>query len=526
MTLRVLAVAGLLLAGGCISLPPAALGPKSVSQAMEPSPDTGLGRTFEPQAPLHDGESGFHMLSAGIDGLAARVEMIDAAQRSLDLQSYIFRADESGSLIARALLRAADRGVRVRVLIDDAETVPGDERILALAAHAGIEVRIFNPLRYRGHNRVLRGAEFLFNKARLDYRMHNKLLVADNAVALIGGRNIGDQYFQIDPESQFGDDDVVVAGPVIRRLSGVFDQFWNAPLAIPAPAVDARHASAGALAAYLSLLGTERDRLDTELTSATPAAARQPFSDIVADRTPLVWARMQLVYDSPDKKAVERGDAPGRLIYKAVAEQAREVRTELLMVTPYFIPSADELAVLQSDRERNARVRILTNALEAAPNVEAHSGYMHYRVQLLHQGVELYEVRARLGSARGSGQNKAMSRHGNYGLHAKMFVFDRRSAFVGSMNFDQRSKHLNTEIGLLIASPTLAREIAARFSELTQLDNAYTVTLSDTASTRPRLVWTTQESGRLVHTDIEPARSEWQRFKARFLSLLPLDDEL
>ena len=168
----------------------------------------------------------------------------------------------------------------------------------------------------------------------------------------------------------------------------------------------------------------------------------------------------------------------------------------------------------------------MTNALEDAPNLEAHSGYMRHRVQLLREGVQLYEVRARLGSGRGSGQSAAISRHGNYGLHAKMFVFDRRSAFVGSMNFDQRSKRLNTEIGLLIASPALAREITARFDALTQPDNAYAVSLSDVTAARPRLVWTTREAGRLVRYDIEPARSQWQRIKARVLSWLPLDDEL
>ena len=158
-------------------------------------------------------------------GLLARVEAIDAAQHALDLQYYIFRGDELGLIIASALLRAADRGVRVRVIVDDGETVVGDEKILALSAHPGIELRLFNPFRYRGHSQVVRAAEFLLNKNRLDYRMHNKFLVADNSVALIGGRNIGNQYFKIDPNSQFGDEDVVSAGPIVQQLSAVFDEF-------------------------------------------------------------------------------------------------------------------------------------------------------------------------------------------------------------------------------------------------------------------------------------------------------------
>jgi putative cardiolipin synthase len=541
---RTIGFLALLLAAGCTTLPPGTGQPKPPSSALEPSVENTLGKAFVPVAKAHGGDSGFRMLSAGIDGLTARVEMIDAAQRSLDIQTYIFRADVSGNVIARALMRAADRGVRVRVLTDDGETIPGDERILSLAAKPGIEIRLFNPLRYRGHIRAIRGAEWVFDEGRLDYRMHNKLMVADNAVAIIGGRNIGDQYFQIDPESQFGDDDVVVAGPIVQRLSAVFDQFWNSDLAIPAPAVDKRHTSDKALSAYRAMLAKDGDQAGakhaasapspagtpsaagTPSVASTPGADRQPFLDIVSGRTPLIWSPMKLIYDSPDKKDVDKGNSPGRLIYKALAEQAGAVKTELLMVTPYFIPSPDELQLLKEERDRNARVRILTNSLAAAPNTEAHSGYIHYRVGLLQQGVELYEVRALLGNTRGSGQTKAISRHGNYGLHAKLFVFDRKVAFVGSMNFDQRSKHLNTEIGVLISSPELSREIAARFDALTQLDNAYTVTLDDGAVGKPRLVWKTQEDGKVIEYRKEPARNEWQRLKVKFLSALPLDKEL
>jgi cardiolipin synthase C len=546
----------LLLSAGCTTLPPGAGQPRTPSSALEPSVENTLGKAFVPLAKSHGGDSGFRMLSAGIDGLTARVEMIDAAQRSLDIQTYIFRADVSGDVIARALLRAAERGVRVRVLTDDGESIPGDERILALAAKPGIEFRLFNPLRYRGHLKLLRGADWLFEEGRLDYRMHNKLMVADNAVAIIGGRNIGDQYFQIDPESQFGDDDVVVAGPIVQRLSAVFDQFWNSDLAIPAPAVDQRHTSDKALSDYRAMLAKDGDQAgakhaasapsaavtpsvasapgaagtpdaaSTPNVASTPGADRRPFLDIASGRTPLIWSPMQLVYDSPDKKDVDKGNSPGRLIYKGLAEQASAVKTELLMVTPYFIPSPDELRLLKGERDRNARVRILTNSLAAAPNVEAHSGYIHYRVGLLQQGVELYEVRALLGNTRGSGQTKAISRHGNYGLHAKLFVFDRKVAFVGSMNFDQRSKHLNTEIGVLISSPELSNELAARFEALTQLENAYTVTLDKGESGKPRLVWKTKEDGKVIEYRKEPARNEWQLLKVKFLSVIPLDREL
>jgi putative cardiolipin synthase len=525
---KFLSIASLLLlsVAGCASLPPAANQSKTVTTALDPSLESRLGNAFQPMAKNHGSDSGFRMVSAGIDGLTVRVEMIDAAQRSLDLQYYIFRADESGNLVVQALLRAADRGVRIRLLLDDGETVAGDEKILSLCSHGGVEVRIYNPLRYRGHNRLRRGAEFLFNKSRVDYRMHNKLMVADNVAAIVGGRNIGNQYFQIDPGSQFGDDDVVVAGPVVPRLSVAFDEYWNSSFAIPAQAIDKRDASAQALSRYQAALDQYRARLDAEHPDQAQGAPKHPFLDIMSNRAPLHWAPVKLVYDSPDKKDVGKGDAPGRLIYDAIAEQANKVSTELLIITPYFVPSPDESARLAGMRERHARVRILTNSLEAAPSAEAQSGYMHYRVQLLREGVELHEVRALLGSARGSGQSKAISRHGNYALHAKLFVFDRKTSFVGSMNFDQRSKRLNTEIGLLIASPELSSDIASRFDALTQLDNSYAVTLSDGVKGKQHLIWTTQETGTEVHYDAEPARNAWQRTKVRVLSMLPLDREL
>jgi putative cardiolipin synthase len=523
-----IAFLGVILAAGCASMPPEATLPKPPSSALDPSVQSALKETFEPLAKANDGKSGFRLVSLGLDGLTARIEMIDASQHTLDVQSYIFRADESGNLVALALLRAVDRGVRIRVLIDDGDTTAGDEKILSLAANPGIQIRIFNPLTYRGHVEALRGAQMLFNKGRLDYRMHNKLMVADNAAAIIGGRNIGNQYFQIDPESQFGDDDVVVAGPVVQRLSTVFDEFWNADLAIPAPAIDKPHTSERALSRYLAALAKDRESLQVKRSDSTAAPPKTPFADIVSGRAPLIWSPVQLVYDSPDKKEVAKGDAPGRLIYKAVLQRAKLVDTEFLMVTPYFIPAPNELAVLESDRARNARVRILTNSLEAAPNLAAQSGYMHYRVALLQKGVELHEMRALLGNAKGSGESKAISRYGNYGLHAKLYVFDRKALFVGSMNYDQRSKRLNTEIGLIIDSPELSHDIAVRFDELTQLDNAYALSLEAPAGSAkaPRLAWTTREAGTVVHRTTEPARNGWQRLKVKVLSMLPLDKEL
>ena len=407
--------------------------------------------------------------------------------------------------------------MRVRLLVDDGETVAGDEEILSLAAHPSIQVRLYNPFDYRGHHRWVRGVDFLFHKRRLDHRMHNKLMVVDNTLALIGGRNIGDQYFQIDPGSQFGDDDLVVAGAMVRQLSDVFDEFWNGRRSIPAAAVDRAHTSASALTRYREALGTRQRSSDFQSELLKRAAAGEPFAGITSGRTPLIWAQARLVYDSPDKDRTESG-AAGKLISAAVEEQTGKATSELLMVTPYFVPTPKEMALLMRERDRHVRVSILTNSLEAAPDLVAHAGYIHYRMAMLEDGVELHEIRALLGSTRGSGEGRAIANRGNYALHAKLYVFDRQSVFVGSFNFDQRSKRLNTEIGLIISSPELAGETVARFDSLTQLKNSYSLALRDAGDgKRPRVVWRTEVGGETAEYTADPARSAWQRVRLRLL---------
>jgi putative cardiolipin synthase len=517
------------LLAGCATLPPGSDFPRSASSAIAHPEQTRLGRQFEGAVQANQGNSGFRMLSAGVEGFLTRVQMANAAERSLDLQYYILRADETGKLLADAVLRAADRNVRVRVLIDDADKVAGDEQMVVLDAHPQIEIRIFNPFAYRGRATFFRSMEFLLNAARLDYRMHNKLFVVDNAIALLGGRNIGNQYFQIDPQSQFGDDDVFAAGPIVKDLSATFDDYWNSAMAIPARALARAKSSAEALAAYRKAL-KEHDqivKLDG-IDYAKRIATGEPLAGMMSGKLPLVWAPAQVVCDSPDKRRAGRTEKMlGLLMHGPVANAALTVQSELLLVTPYLIPGDEGMQLLAELRQRNVRVRVLTNSLEATPELVAHSGYMHYRKPLLEKGVELYEVRSLLGDARGSGQSPQMTQYGNYALHAKLFVFDRQRVFIGSMNFDLRSMRLNTEIGLIIDSPELARQTATRFEFMVQPANSYAVALrAGSAGRAPRLVWHTQEGTQAVEYDREPARDDTQRTNAHLLSLLPLDKEL
>jgi len=488
--------------------------------AIPLSGPTHLSSAFHRAEAEHAAQSGFHIFPVGVDGFLTRIELIDAAERTLDLQYYIFRGDETGAAVRAALKRAAARGVRIRILVDDADTVRGDERLFDLANVPNVEVRVYNPWAYRGHVELFRNLEYLTHHSRLDYRMHNKLLIADQTVALTGGRNIGDQYFQVDPGSQFADDDVFTVGTAVRPLQNCFDEFWNSELAIPSQALHEPEATS---------TKSSRTRLSAAKAAAAgfhlqdKLAAGEPLAGLLSGATTLVWANSQVVYDSPNKKDVKNGNRDGRLMYGPVAAAAANAQREMLMITPYLVPSRSERMLVHDQRQRGARVAILTNSLESAPELSAHAGYTHNRPQLLREGVELYEVRSHLESTRGSGQSTRISAAGNYALHAKLMVFDREHLYIGSMNFDQRSHALNTELGLIIDSPELARQTVERFNAMTRPESAYSVRFAQSGN---RLLWHFRERGQDVDQASEPARNAWQRFKVRLISLLPIDPEL
>lgn len=525
-------IAALAMLGGCASRIPGEHFPRNSSIALEAPADTRLGRQIALLGESHEGLSGFRIVTPGVDGFLARAQMIDAAEKTLDLQYFIFRGDQTGRLLTDGLLRAADRGVRVRVLVDDADTVDGDEQIGSLAAHPNVEVRIFNPFAYRGHSSIRRALEFAVHAKRLDYRMHNKLIVSDNSLALVGGRNIGMQYFQVDPASQFADDDVFAAGPVARRLSDTFDEFWNSRFSVPVAAL-------GSTGRHRQSMAVQRERARwhpanlVERTAEgapdyqTRIASGEPYAGLVTGRLSLVWAAARVVCDSPEKKAVEGGELPGRLMMNTVRTMMVEARRELLIITPYLVPASQEMEALHDLRAREVSVRILTNSFESNTDALAHAGYSNYRQPLLELGVQLYEVRAKPDSSHGSGQPARLSRFGHYGLHGKLIVFDRERLFVGSMNLDQRSKRLNTEVGLLIDSPELADQMAHRFEAMTGSESAYSLALHSTGSFGGSGIrWTSEEGGHPFTQDVEPGANIWQRLQLRFLSSLPLSREL
>ncbi len=515
----------LLLATGCATLPGTNY-PKQPSTALEHPETTRLGRQLDAKAREHPGLSGFRMLFEGVDGFLIRAEMANAAEKTLDLQYFIIQNDNSGKLLMDAVLRAADRGVRVRMLIDDSDDVARDKQITALSAHKNIEIRVFNPFYSRGAFDFLRYPEFLLAGMRLNYRMHNKLFVADNAIAVLGGRNVGDEYFQGSNEREFGDIDVVTSGPLVRQESKSFDDYWNSERAIPVEALVFSKADPQQLDLYRRELAEQREKMQGS-DYLRKLATNEPLAGIVSAGARVVWAKGELVYDTPEKIKVEAGEESGPLLRRKLGQAIREVHQDLVVVSPYLVPGDGGVKLLKELRERGVRTRILTNSLESTDMPIVHAGYQHYRIPLLEAGVELYEVRPVLGKPDVRGGSLKSPSSGQYALHAKVFIFDRRRLFIGSMNFDRRSMHLNTEVGVFIDSPELARQALARFDAIAQPANCYIPVLSaQNALGKPQLVWRTDENGRIVALNMEPKGDLLRGVKTELLSLLPIDDLL
>ena len=520
-----LAIAGALTA--CSTLPPGSAAPRSESVALANPDQTKLGQRLEARVREHPDLSGFRLISSGVACFRARVEMAALAEKTLDVQYYAIQSDDTGRLFIESLLDAADRGVRVRILLDDGNAVGRDAEIGALAAHANIELRVFNPFTYRGPLEFIRAAEFALNEQRLTYRMHNKLFVADNELALIGGRNVGDAYFAASPSMEFGDYDVLIAGGMVRRLSASFDAFWNSPLAIPLRNLVVFRPTKERLDAYRESLGNHHTKMEGSRYTRPPEQGG-PVANILSDKRPLIWAHAEAIYDSPEKAKVDSGEQAGNLLRDRIERAAEAARSELLIASPYLVPGDDGMRLLTGLRARNVRVRVLTNSLQSTDAPITFAGYGRYRVPMLEAGIELYEVRPQLGEPNvpGGGSLKSSSST-PFALHAKVFVFDRRQVFIGSMNFDERSRHINTELGVLVDSAELAKELAERFEAVAQPANSYALSLAPpNAAGKDPLRWRTEEKGSPVAYEDEPSVDPLRRFEVEALSLLPIDNQL
>jgi cardiolipin synthase C len=483
-------------------LPPAA--------ALATPEATALGRLFG-TAPGEEGRSGLMLLASARDAFVARQALAAMAERTLDLQYYLWEDDTSGRLLLAAVLGAADRGVRVRMLLDDLRTSGRDSDLALLDAHPNVEVRLFNPFA----DRTLRVLDAALDFARVTHRMHNKAFVADNAAAVVGGRNIGDHYFAVDDRTNFRDLDLLAAGPVVRELSASFDDFWNSRWSVPVKHF-ARASAAGAGGLAPRLAAADRD--DDALPFDTDLGPRELVDLARAWRRGLVWAEAAVVADRPDKPET----AHPLLLERLRAALRGSLRGDLLVESAYFIPGEKGTAQLCGLVARGVRVRVLTNSLASNDVLLAHSGYAKYRLPLLRCGVELYELRPDARFVRRewtwlSGRSRA-------NLHTKAVVIDRAAAVVGSLNLDPRSANLNTEIAVVAESPELAGETADFIEACMRPENAYR--LEPDLEGDGGLAWVVDEGGRTVRLTREPGAGRVRSAVARLLALLPIEGQL
>jgi putative cardiolipin synthase len=494
----------------CSALPAPDHSPMPIPVAA--APDAPLARAAREVAQRHPGLSGIHSLGAGLDAFAARMALIDAAQSTLDVQYYIWRTDLTGRLLFDALRRAADRGVRVRLLLDDNNTGGMDRLLAALDAHPRVEVRLFNPFRQRR----LRPVGYLTEFGRLNRRMHNKSLTADGVATIVGGRNVGDEYFDARTDLGFLDLDVLAVGSVVPAVAESFGQYWNSASSYPASAL-----LAPADAADLRLL----ERLGAD-TSADPAAA--PYVAAVADarflrdlragELALEWAAARLVVDDP-AKGLGRAAESDLLLGRLESAVGAPLRRELAIVSPYFVPGPRGAAILEGYARAGLRVRILTNALESTDVAAVHSGYVRYRKRLLQAGVELFELRRGAREPAPHAGSGGFAGSSGASLHAKTFALDAERIFVGSFNFDPRSARLNTEMGLVVDSPAMAQALSGAFDDIIPR-SSYRPVLDP----RGRLEWLEQApDGSVRRHDREPGTTLARRFSVGFLALLPIE---
>jgi cardiolipin synthase C len=492
---------------GCGTLPPAV--GKLESRALPPPAEGRLVDIAKASTP--PGElSGFRLLPLGSFALDARLQLIQRANHSLDVQYYIIENDATGRLFLHSLRDAAARGVRVRLLVDDLFTAQTDPILRALAEYPNAQVRLFNPFCCARDSTEGRLVASLFDLYRLNHRMHNKLLIADGVIAIAGGRNIADEYFMLNMSSNFVDLDTFVMGAVLPQLQHIFDKYWNSDIVHPVQALVPLAVGPAGLDAEFARLSM-LDHGPPEL-SAVDALGYGPISeDLDAGRVGLIWAPARAFADPPNKLArMSDEDEQEMSLSAQVRMKLWDAERDLVLTSPYLIPGRQGIQAFEDLGRRKVRMVVLTNSLAATDEPLAHTGYARYRRQLLEAGVDLYEI-----SPERTRRNKRLGVFGaSLGrLHAKTSVVDGERVFIGSMNLDPRSQTQNTELGLFVDSPQLAKELL-RIVTISKLQSAYRVRLGPSGG----LEWLTMDDEQEMILTSEPETTFWLRVHNMLIS--------
>ncbi|MCF6311383.1 MAG: phospholipase D family protein [Verrucomicrobiales bacterium] len=497
----------------CATAPPNDSRTASYALPKAETSSSSLTRHIRKESAPHDlsGKSGARLLVNGTSAFVARMLLVEQAQKSLDLQYYIWNADLSGRLLTHQLLKAADRGVRVRVLLDDMVFAGRDANASLLGQHPNIELRIYNPFS-RKSSRLWQMATRMKTITR---RMHNKTFTADGSISILGGRNIGDEYFNANHDLDYGDLDVMVIGPVVEKVENSFDRYWNSQLAYPISTLHPQTPNQtqttqlrSQLASLIKLPEAKRYRVALENS--------QLASDLRNKNLKFEWTQARIVVDAPEKTTSPRSAKELHLTTQ-LKPYFDHTQKELILISPYFVPTKKGTAFLCKLSQQGTRVRILTNSLASTDVAPVHAGYRKYRKALLAAGIELYEVNDTTQAPEKGGANW-LGEVSKSSLHAKSFIFDRQQIFIGSYNFDPRSAIENTEIGIILDSPIISSKLAILFEQ--QLERgSYRLELSN-----GKLLWhQVEKNGNIKTYHKDPHTTFFQRLAPRLMGLLPIE---
>lgn len=501
---------------GCATLPENVDRPQSL--AITNTQDTALGRALADEKAANPGKSGFYLLGNGLDAFVARAVLAHLAVRCIDVQYYLYHDDLVGHLFTDQLLKAADRGVRVRLLVDDMDLAGRDLGAAVMDAHPNIEVRVFNPF----SRKAGRTSQFITRMGSVTRRMHNKSFTVDNQVTILGGRNIGNEYFEADPDLAFADLDVMAIGPVVQDVSTAFDRYWNSDLAYPVAVLTGNTPTIAEIQRMRQGLNEfVAQEADSEYLQAlrTSSLAENIRNDTVVFH----WGEAEVVYDQPEK-ILHDFDQTKYHLSSQLKPYWEEVNKELILFSPYFVPGKPGTAFLTRLARQGIRVRILTNSLASNDVGIVHAGYSKYRKELLRAGIELYEMNRQL-TVEQREEKKGKGGSSKASLHAKSFVFDRRQVFIGSLNLDPRALLHNTEIGVVISQADIAMGMGDWFDRNIE-KIAFRLELVKNEDGTEKVLWHGMVDGERKTFDVDPYTGYWRRLGIGLLSILPIESQL
>ncbi len=483
------------------------------SYALDVDIETEFSRKVNRLQCKHGEQSAFYLLIDNIQAFTQRCELIQGAEKTLDLQYYYFQGDTSGHILAQLLVDAANRGVRVRVLLDDIDTLGADDALRILNAHPAIEIRLFNPFRFRG---LLRYLEFLTDLPRVGRRMHNKAIIADNALAIVGGRNIGDIYFAAHSEFLFLDIDLLSLGPIVKNISCSFDEYWNSNWAIPVNQLYPDPDKVYALARIKNYL---KRYVSTVKSSHLTKSLQGNAADSGLFELNYYWAEARLYYDTPSK-IIRSNKRKSSALIEELRDVVAQANSELMIVSAYLIPTESTLGWMQKLVSSGVKIKVLTNSLAATDVIAVHAGYLRKRGELLRMGISVYELKP-TAYARHKKKFKILHPGSRTSLHAKTIVIDRQQVFIGSPNLDPRSSDLNTEMGLLVDNMQLAAQVVSMFDEVADGNDSYLLRINKTNISA--VEWVSQTDSNEVVFTSDPDVGWWRRLRLSIYRILPID---